>query len=728
MKNISSLLAFLFLSGTTLWAQQFPQQPEPWQDAYNIDVTNVEFTHPITVFNATERDTILERIANQKEPQFTTFQQLMDEADEMLSYIPEPPSTMDIMGGYENDSNLPEMRAILWSNSYTAYTLALAYNLSGDEQYAAKAEEIMMAWANTGTTFTGNDRGLQLGSYFNSMLYAVDLLHDYDQWEESEREVFKDWWINECLDSGDVIGVMRRKDNNWKDAAILGVITAAVVFEDSLLLKESVIQLTSYFYERTDENVVHPGTSWKFSNDELGTYMLREVVRNEGRSGLTYTAYALTTMVQAMEIAHNAGFSLWDKETAEGANMQKIVQQYFDWTILNESFPWNGNPNKTPYRRNAFEVANNHFEMSEIFQSWLSFNRPVNGEQGDAWTTLTKGLTGETNIGGTDTLDFESIYLEAEDADVEMPMVIQDDLLSSNGQYVFVPEGNRSTGSVPEAGKTTFNVYLKGGNYRIWARVIAPNPESDSYWIQINDQPAFFWNQITNSDSWIWVPVHQNNDEETPWNFSVEEEEYSISFHYREDHAQLDMIFISNDGSTPSDDDAEVILPQMYLLTLLSDPPGAGYVFGTGEYPAGYNVEISASPGPNFAFEGWTDEEGNEVNPANDELITMPQHDLTLTANFQSTVNVNDQSAITSGILVYPNPGNGQFTLELSNGRKGMVGVEVMNMTGQRIYTKEFEYSGFLKEKIDISGHGNGIYFMVIRNDDQVGIERVIIQ
>jgi hypothetical protein len=353
--------------------------------------------------------------------------------------------------------------------------------------------------------------------------------------------------------------------------------------------KEAVIQLTSYFYERTDENVNNPGVDWKITNDSLGTYLLREVVRNDGNSGLTYTAYSLTTMVQAMEIARNAGFDLWEKETAQGANMQKLISQYFGWSVLNLPFPWNSNPNKTSSRRNAFEIANNYFDMGETFQTWIAVNRPLNGQQGDAWTTFTKGLTGETVTGGTDSLQFERIYLEAENAVVEAPMVIEDDSLASNDQYVLVPAGNRSTGSVPEAGKTTFTVYLKGGTYRIWARVIAPNPESDSYWVQLNDQPAFFWNQITNSSSWIWVPVHQNNDTNAPWSFSVTEDEHNITFHLREDDAQMDMIFLSNDGSLPNDNDPEVdvVVPQQYELSISVDPPNAGFTSGAGLYYPG---------------------------------------------------------------------------------------------------------------------------------------------
>jgi hypothetical protein len=721
MRTFVLLYALFFVGTTGLFAQPFPNPPQPWQDAYNISMADYEFTHPVTVFNSVQRDTILARIASQKEPQNLTYQQLLGEAESLLAYTPQPPNNMDIMGGYEPGSNLEEMREILWSNSYAAYTTALAYSISGNTAYADKAVEILNAWASEGTTFTGADRGLQLGSYFSSMLYAADLLHNYENWLTAERDAFEAWWRSKILESGDVLNVMRTRDNNWKDAGILGVITAGVVFEDTLLVKEAVIQLTSYFYERTDENVDNPGVAWKITHDDLGTYLLREVVRNDGNSGLTYTAYSLTTMVQAMEIARNVGFDLWEKETSQGANMEKLISQYFEWSVLSLPFPWNSNPNKTTARRNAFEIANNYFDLGETFTTWLSVNRPLNGEQGDAWTTFTKGLTGETTMGGTDSLQFERLYLEAENALIEAPMVIAEDSLASNDQFVLVPSGNRSTGSVPGLGKTTFTVYLKGGTYRMWARVLTPNPESDSYWVQINDQPAFFWNQITNSSDWIWVPVHQNNENNTPWNFSMSEDEHTITFHLREDDAQMDMIFLSNDGSLPSDNDPEVdvVVPQQYQLSVNVNPTNAGFTSGAGLYYAGTEVTLTPFAFQGYAFMSWTDQNQDTLLLSNN-VFTMPGNDVTLTANFQSTTNILNPQSKTSNLKVYPNPTQGFTTIEFPGFVNRFATIEFINTMGQTIYRKELESNESGQESFDLSHLEKGLYWVLFRTGDHI--------
>jgi len=297
------------------------------------------------------------------------------------------------MGGYEPNSNLSEMRDWLWRNCHAAYTCGLAYALMDETRYADKALEVIMDWANTYTTFTGGDRGLQLGSWFSQILYAADLIWDYPGFSADDKELLRKWVRNKWLDEGDVLDVMRRKDNNWKDAGMLGTISAAVILEDTLLLKESLVQLRSYFFTRTDDFVTIKGPHWKIRKDYKGIYLLREVVRNDGSSGLTYTAYALTTMSQCLEIARYAGYNYWHETTEDRASIQDVIEQYYTWDILNQPFSWHTSPKKTSKRRNCYELANTHFELTAEIKKWIKNNRPLNGREGDEYITLTKGNT-----------------------------------------------------------------------------------------------------------------------------------------------------------------------------------------------------------------------------------------------------------------------------------------------------------------------------------------------
>ncbi len=390
--RITSLtLGIYLIFPSTVNAQPYPKSPEPWREEYNIVLDSFEFSHPMTVINKTELIAVRENIQNNVEPQISAYLALISEAAVQLGFTPDAPASMNIMGGYEPNSNLGEMRDWLWRNCHSAYTCGLAYALTDETEYADKALEVIMDWANTYTTFTGGDRGLQLGSWFSQMLYAADLIWAYPGFSAADKDQLKKWVRNKWLDEGDVLDVMRRKDNNWKDAGILGTMSASVILEDTLLLKESLVQLKSYFFSRTDDYVKIKGPHWKVRKDYKGIYLLREVVRNDGSSGLTYTAYALTTMSQCFEIARYAGHNYWHDTTEDGATIQDVIEQYYAWDILNDPFPWHTSPNKTTNRRNCYELANTHFDLSEPMRQWIENNRPLKGREGDEYITLTKG-------------------------------------------------------------------------------------------------------------------------------------------------------------------------------------------------------------------------------------------------------------------------------------------------------------------------------------------------
>lgn len=382
----------LFCTAILLFAMGALYAQRPMKGGEQIELGKFRFRHPMTVTTAEEIKEVQKRIRQGVEPQVSAYRQLIADAEAVQGFVPDPPDSMYVMGGYEPNSNLASIRRWMWRNCSAAYASALAYAYSGEVKYAEKAVEILNAWAVKQTFFTGQDRGLQLGSYFSPMLYAADLLHSYKGWKEADRIRFRDWWIDKCLVH--THDVMVHRDNNWKDAGLLGVMCAAVVFEEADLLEEALNELSSYFRAREDKNVKIKGPYWKIQKDERGVYFPREVVRNEGRSGLTYTGYTLTTLVQCMEIARYAGYDFWTARTPEGASLQEAIEQFFRWMIMGDTFPWNPDParNNEGFRYNTFEIAKNQCPglMPEIGK-WVEQNRPVKGAQGDEYSTLNKG-------------------------------------------------------------------------------------------------------------------------------------------------------------------------------------------------------------------------------------------------------------------------------------------------------------------------------------------------
>jgi hypothetical protein len=103
-------------------------------------------------------------------------------------------------------------------------------------------------------------------------------------------------------------------------------------------------------------------------------------------------------------------------------------------------------------------------------------------------------------------------------------------------------------------------------------------------------------------------------------------------------NANLRVRFHYTDGSSWAwywaIDNVEIKDLQFYNLTLNVNPDGWGTVTGAGEHLEGSQVEVTATANPGYEFLNWTDEEGDVVSTEPDNIITMPDSDLTLTANF----------------------------------------------------------------------------------------------
>jgi len=352
------------------------------------------FFHPMSVTNPIELELVRLRIDSKTDPQYSAFQLLLKNADKALLFKPDPPETMYIMGGYQKNSNLREMRAWLWRNSHAAYSCALAWRLTGKEKYGRKATEILITWAAKNTKFTGYDRGLQLGSHFTPMLYAFDLLDGFPGFSGAERKDFETFWRKRCLVH---TAAAMDKKNNWGDNCLMGVFAAAIAFEDMDLLEKALRRLDKYFKG-----------DWKFRKDYRGTYLPAEVKRSDGLRGITYTAYAFTGMTQSLEMARNCGdgFDFWTRQTSKGATLKNAIEDYFKWMISGKNFPWHSEPKRygSSHRGNTFEIANTRLKLDKRISDWINDNRPIDGSQGDEYCTLLKGdLHKVDKIKGLDT-------------------------------------------------------------------------------------------------------------------------------------------------------------------------------------------------------------------------------------------------------------------------------------------------------------------------------------
>jgi PKD repeat protein len=90
------------------------------------------------------------------------------------------------------------------------------------------------------------------------------------------------------------------------------------------------------------------------------------------------------------------------------------------------------------------------------------------------------------------------------------------------------------------------------------------------------------------------------------------------------------------------------------------------------------------------------------------------------------SVGLADNSLLSGNLVVFPNPSNGQFNLELKgNGDK--VRIEITNLVGQLVYSSEEHTNGTLTKMFDLSDLQNGIYFVKVSQDNQSATTKISI-
>ena len=115
----------------------------------------------------------------------------------LLTYTAEPQIKI-VRGGATGTGIENENYGYAMRDAAAAYQMALLWRLTADDRYAAKAVEIMNAWAITCKEITANDANqyLAAGAQGYTFANAAGMVYDYSGWTTSQREQFKQWLVN----------------------------------------------------------------------------------------------------------------------------------------------------------------------------------------------------------------------------------------------------------------------------------------------------------------------------------------------------------------------------------------------------------------------------------------------------------------------------------------------------------------------------------------------------
>ncbi len=127
-----------------------------------------------------------------------------------------------------------------------------------------------------------------------------------------------------------------------------------------------------------------------------------------------------------------------------------------------------------------------------------------------------------------------------------------------------------------------------------------------------------------------------------------------------------------------------------------------------------YLVGTNVSTYPNIGTTNYT-VTGTDANGCeNTSVITMKVDACTGIASINGSI---------AGLNVYPNPSNGEFTVELNNGLNKSV--QVIDVTGRTVLSTSSDNN---QVKVNISNLANGVYYVKVKSDNATEVLKVVKQ
>jgi len=150
---------------------------------------------------------------------------------------------------------------------------------------------------------------------------------------------------------------------------------------------------------------------------------------------------------------------------------------------------------------------------------------------------------------------------------------------------------------------------------------------------------------------------------------------------------------------------------EIYELTTIPSPPDGGMVSGSGNYPPGIEVTLSAIANDGYEFVSWT-KNRSVVSTENPYTFISALNDEELVATFKSILGI--ETIENSTVKIYPNPTTGE--LIINNEQLTINNIAIFDVYGRELINYQLSIINF-QFKIDISHFSAGIYFLHVNEE-----------
>ena len=240
------------------------------------------------------------RIANKNDTNaIAAYSQFMTAVNWALQETPSSVETLKIPGSYYDSRNHNKYRKLITNNAYAAYTLALAWQLTDNDDYADKAVAFLKEWATVNKYIPYDDlkdSDDANGGYFDNPLvsayggvgfiYAAELISEYDGWTKNDQAAFKTW-VKNVYEPAVFSIISRNYNSNWSSWSLLA-------------------SIASNYYIGNDAKVENLKKLLKIQiNIQINNKGQMKNEINRGANGMWYTYFSLAPLTQAIQYVYN---------------------------------------------------------------------------------------------------------------------------------------------------------------------------------------------------------------------------------------------------------------------------------------------------------------------------------------------------------------------------------------------------------------------------------------
>lgn len=291
-------ILYLLLTTTTLFkASVAPAYPHPGG------------MHPVSQIEFVKQQ------IGKKNPRYAeAYKQLIQKADSVLEAEHNAIPDLRIPGFYFNPQEHRKNSLGLQNDSFSAYTCALAWQLSGNKKYAEKALYFINSWSIINKTYSEADGPLVLSYSGGALVMAAELMRKFTGWKNNDQQLFARWVKSVYRKAGNEI---RGRANNWGDWGRFASMLSDYYLDDEKDMAENIRLLKSDLFDKIAED----------------GHMIEEVKREA--NGIWYTYFSLAPITAASWIAFNAsGENIFNYE-----RNNKSIKKALDYLLYFQQHP-----------------------------------------------------------------------------------------------------------------------------------------------------------------------------------------------------------------------------------------------------------------------------------------------------------------------------------------------------------------------------------------------------